>query len=429
MSLPTTARPPAPPARPIGRAWIGTALVAALLFAAPPPLHAQTEVWLGVTKYRTERIPILLRPFGGDEALAPMLNAVVARDLAISGFFEMIPLHGPDSVRARAAVGALADGAGGSLDGSIHQMPGGERIATSRHDLGTHGPRDAAHRFSDDVIYHLTGERGISRTRIAFVRSDGRNSEIFVVDQDGSNLERVVSDGGVNLTPEWSPEGGILLYTSYAEGDPDIYWRDVARKTGGPVIRSPGVTSAPAWSPDGKRIALMLTRDGDSEIFVMNRDGSGLRRLTHHRAIDTSPAWAPNGRQIVFVSDRNGRPQVYRMNDDGSDVRLLTFEGEYNASPKWSPRGDRIAYVSREEGGFQIRVLDLVDQESYLLTAQSGNNEDPEWSPDGRQLVFSSSRSGKRKLYVMQADGSGVRLLVTGEGEDYSPSWSPRPRY
>ncbi|MFH1278734.1 MAG: Tol-Pal system beta propeller repeat protein TolB [Candidatus Eisenbacteria bacterium] len=404
-------------------------VVLAVLFAAAGAAQAQTEVWLGVTKYRTERIPIILRPFTGDERLAETLNAVVSRDLSISGFFDMIPPHGADSVRARATVDAFIDAGEGVLQGSIHQAPGGERIASSLQDLGASGPRDGAHRFSDDVIYHLTGERGISRTRIAFVRSDGRNSEICVVDWDGSNLRKVISDGTVNLTPEWSPEGGILLYTSYAEGDPDIFWREVERGTGGPVIRSPGMTSAPAWSPDGKRIALMMTRDGDSEIYVMKRDGTGLGRLTHHRGIDTSPAWAPNGRQILFVSDRSGGPQVYRMNDDGSDVRRLTFGGDYNASPKWSPRGDRIAYASREEGGFQIRVLDLVDQESYLLTAQSGNNEDPEWSPDGRHLVFTSSRTGKRRLYVMQADGSGVRLLVPGEGEDYSPSWSPRPRF
>jgi len=397
--------------------------VAALATAAA----GQTEVWLGVTKWHTPSIPVVVRTFYGENELASTLEETVVRDLSISGFFEILRPLSPDTARARAAVAGAVDLGSGTLRGSILQRPGNDAIASPRYDLGVGGPRDAAHRFSDDIIYYMTGEHGISRTRIAFVRSDGSTSEICAVDWDGSNLKRLVSNESVNITPEWSPGGDKLLYTSYMRGDADIYWLAVSGEEGGPVIQSQGLSSAPAWSPDGKRIAFMMSRGGNSDIYVMNRDGSNLRRLTHSTGIDASPTWAPNGRQIAFTSDRTGLPQIYRMNDDGSDVTRMTYEGEYNGSPKWSPRGDRIAYASREEGGFQIRVLDLVDQESYLLTFQSGNNEDPEWSPDGRHIVFSSSRTGRRKLYVMLADGSNVRLLVSGEGEDYSPSWSPRP--
>jgi TolB protein len=407
------------------RARLACALL--LVLSLPGGAGAQTEVWLGVTKGRTVRIPIGVRGIGGEESLGLVAAQTLERDLALAGFFDLIPWVSDDTLRARAVVSGSVDAASGVLEGVLDQAPGGRRIVSGKYPFSGGGPRQAAHRFADEIIHHLTGERGVCRTRIAFVRSDGTNSDLYTVDWDGANAKRLLGNGSLNLTPRWAPDGKRLLYTSYVHGNPGIYWLDALGEGGGPVVQSQGLASAPAWSPDGKRIAFMMSREGNSEIYVMNRDGSGLTRLTYHDGIDTSPTWAPNGRQIAFTSDRSGRPQIYRMNDDGSDVVRLTFVGGYNASPRWSPLGDRILYVSREEGGFQVRVLDLTDQESYLLTLGSGSNEDPEWSPDGRYIVFSSSRTGKRKLYVMLADGSGVRPLLPGDGNDYSPSWSPRP--
>ena len=415
------------PDAPVFRGNVTPFLFFLLILATALPAFAQMEVWIGVTRYRTYRIPLIVRDFEGEGELAASIRETVRRDLALSGFFDIMESNDPDSARASSAVVGEVIVKDGILEGKIRLMPGGEEISGKRYKLGEAGPRKAAHDFADDVIFHLTGEFGISRTRIAFVRSNGRTSDLCVVDWDGYNLEWILSNGSNNLTPEWAPRGKKLLYTSYIEGDANLYWLDRESGEGGPVVSSYGVNSSPAWSPDGKRIAFMMTGGVNADIYLIHRDGTGLRRLTHHRAIDTEPTWAPGGRHIAFTSDRSGSPQIYRMNSDGSDVKRLTFEGSYNGSPKWSPQGDRIAYVSRQEGGFQIRVLDLRDEESYLLTFQSGNNEDPEWSPDGRHIVFSSTRTGRRKLYVMHADGSGVRLLAPGETEDYTPSWSARP--
>ena len=48
---------------------------------------------------------------------------------------------------------------------------------------------------------------------------------------------------------------------------------------------------SPSWSPDGKRIAFSSYRDGNSEIYVMDADGDRQRRLTKHGGYDGAPAW------------------------------------------------------------------------------------------------------------------------------------------
>ncbi len=50
---------------------------------------------------------------------------------------------------------------------------------------------------------------------------------------------------------------------------------------------------SPTWSPDGAKIAFTSYRDGNAEIYVMNTDGSGVTRLTNNAAIDFAPTWSP----------------------------------------------------------------------------------------------------------------------------------------
>lgn len=74
--------------------------------------------------------------------------------------------------------------------------------------------------------------------------------------------------------------------------------------------------SFPAWSPDGKRISFTSFRDGDGEIYVMNTDGSNITQLTNNSALDWSPAWSPDGSKIAFASNRDGDGGIYVMDVD-----------------------------------------------------------------------------------------------------------------
>ena len=57
----------------------------------------------------------------------------------------------------------------------------------------------------------------------------------------------------------------------------------------------------PTWSPDGTKIAFVTNRDGNYEIYVMNADGSNPQRRTYNTASDGSPAWSHDGTRIAFV--------------------------------------------------------------------------------------------------------------------------------
>lgn len=71
------------------------------------------------------------------------------------------------------------------------------------------------------------------------------------------------------------------------------------------LTHSPYGDIEPAWSPDGSRVAFQSNRDGTFEIYVIGADGTGETRLTFNPARDSYPSWTADG-GILFESDRDG---------------------------------------------------------------------------------------------------------------------------
>lgn len=302
----------------------------------------------------------------------------------------------------------------------------GRELIKKTYDGTTKDARRFSHRFANEVIFYLTGVKGVYGTQIVAVKKTATGRELAVMDMDGKNRRRATNNGSINLLPTWSRNGSELLFTSYIRHNPNLY-SIPASGNGKPKLLSGerGLNTGAAVSPDGRKIALTLSRDGNSEIYVMNADGTGLRRLTNEWAIDSSPTWSPDGKQIAFVSSRWGDPHIFVMSSDGSNVRRLTDRGTYNQTPDWSPRGDLIAFTARDERNvFDIFTVNPNTREIRRLTQDQGNNEEPSFAPDGSLIVFTSTREGRSQIWVMSADGASQKR-ITSTGGYSTPSWSP----
>jgi TolB protein len=284
--------------------------------------------------------------------------------------------------------------------------------------------RKMVHRFCAEVIYYLTGNKGIFNSKIAFVSSGSGKKEIYVAEFDGYNPTRITYNESITLFPSWSSDGQYLAYTSYKAGKPDIYIRNLADKREA-VVSPEGINIAPAWAPDRFELAATQSFSGDQEIYLLTGNGKMIKRLTNSRGSDVSPSWSPDGQKIAFVSNRTGGPQIYILDLSTGNERRLTFEGKYNTQPSWSPRGDKIAYSSQMNGFQQVFVIDAEGQSPMQLTREGGDSESASWSPDGSLILFSSTREGPSRLYVMTAFGTDPRRLMLLNGEQTSPKWSP----
>jgi TolB protein len=288
-----------------------------------------------------------------------------------------------------------------------------------------------ARRIADDVVEAFTGRPGMSSTEIAFVSDRTGRKEIHVMNADGSEIRAATRNRSINAFPDWAPNGGEIIYTSYRlGGQPTLFLLTRGRRKPGRLL-SQVDDSVPIYrgrfDPKGKVLAFVMSVNGAPEIFTSRRDGRNPKQLTRHRAIDISPSWSPDGRRITFVSDRAGSPQVYVMDADGGNLRRLTFDGAYNTSPVWSPDGNWIAYETRVGGQFDIWITDPEGRVRAPLVTHPRSDETPSWSPDGRWLAFASTRRGNADIYVVGIDGSNLRRLTGGQGNSTSPAWGPAP--
>jgi Tol biopolymer transport system component len=199
---------------------------------------------------------------------------------------------------------------------------------------------------------------------------------------------------------------------------------------------SAGFESTPDWSPDGTKIAFTSTRDeGFGEIYVVNADGSGLIRLTNNPGFDSQSAWSLDGTRIIFVSGRTGNQEIFDMRSDGSEVRQLTFDPAQDNWPEVSPDGQSIVFTSNRSGASAIYVMDMNDNNVQRLTPDALQAGHPDYSPDGRKIVFSNNvcspgpRCGDRaplsNVFVMSLNDGRVVQLTRNFGNNLNPGWSP----
>ena len=283
--------------------------------------------------------------------------------------------------------------------------------------------RQMIRRFCSEVIFHLTGNRGVFDSHIAFISTGTGHKEIYICEFDGYRPSQFTYNKNINLFPAWSSDTKWLAYTSYVKGKPDLYIKSLEEKRGA-IIAKEGLQITPAWVPGKFQLAATLSFSGDQEIYLLTGTGKIIKRLTHSRGIDVAPTWSPDGKRMAFVSKRSGSPQIYIMDIDSGRVERLTYEGRYNTEPNWSPNGDKIAYSGMAAGEINIYTIDVDGGDLMQLTQNQGSNESPSWSPDGSLIVFSSTREGLSKIYVMTAYGTDQRRLLSLPGKQSSPAWS-----
>ena len=180
--------------------------------------------------------------------------------------------------------------------------------------------------------------------KIAFSSNRGGDFEIYLMNPDGTNQVRLTNQSTNDYSPEFSPDGDMLLFfASDAESDPpsgEFQFLGIDGTHMGTFVELGFGPSS--WSPDGKTIALTIgTGEGNMEILIGEIGGTS-RLLTSNPAPDHSPAWSPDGKTLAFVSHRT----VSRRSTSWMQA-ATTSEGSPNPI-RWSlsPHGPRMGQRS-----------------------------------------------------------------------------------
>ena len=193
----------------------------------------------------------------------------------------------------------------------------------------------------------------------------GHNIEIYVMDADGGNQQNLTNTPNADEDPSWSPDGERIVFSAQREGHvenkfgitSEIYVMDADGGNQQRLTENRNNDWHPSWSPDGKRITFMSDRKGDFvsfDIYVMDADGGNQQKLTNNRVWDSSPSWSPDSRRIAFHSKREGNYDIYVMDADGGNEQNLTNHPGGDFGPAWlntpfsvSPTGKKFTIWGR----------------------------------------------------------------------------------
>jgi Tol biopolymer transport system component len=259
--------------------------------------------------------------------------------------------------------------------------------------------------------------------QIAFTSDRDGNQEIYIMNADGTGVNRLTDNTSSDEMPCWSPGGGKFAFTSDRDGNTEIYVMNADGSWQQRLTDSAEYDGEPCWSPDGSKIVFSSFRDNNMEIYIMNADGSVQTNKTNDPARDVNPNWSPDGSKIAFSSNRDGDAEIYVVNIDGSGLTQLTDNSIADGNPCWSPDGSKIAFISGTSGAYEIYIMNADGSGALRLTNNAANDYNPTWSPDSSRIAFLSNRDGDWEIFVMNADGTEQTNLTDNLASDENVNW------
>jgi Tol biopolymer transport system component len=183
-------------------------------------------------------------------------------------------------------------------DGRTCEIETMNRDGTERRRLTTN------HAFETDPSWSPDG------AKITYVRMEAQSHdqhfEIYVMNADGSDARRLTNDDTADGSPDWSPDGLKIAFVSNRAPSarclfhdcvgytPELYVMDADGSDVERLTRTPHAEGSPAWAPAGREIvfARILDEDEDYDVCIVGADGGRARCVTGDPSWDWGPDWS-----------------------------------------------------------------------------------------------------------------------------------------
>ena len=290
-----------------------------------------------------------------------------------------------------------------------------------------------------------------SGDRVAFTRSEGELSKVYVARRDGSDERPITGAYDSASQPAISPDGKALALVR----DPRFEW--AVEPVGGELwivdlatldetlVALVARGFKPAWSPDGSQLAFATeVEPSGNGIAVLDSNGDGFRLRTlvttetesgtytpfEWTIADagwlTDPTWSPDGLEITFRAT-GGTHGAYLTTDslDGGITRFLGLSWDHPASGfSYSPDGSLVTLNLGGLSGYDVisvyQLADIGEGGAEVPERMAGLGRMPQGDGEGESVIdFAWSPDGAYLAYVSTPYGAGER----GSDSDTATLW------
>lgn len=327
----------------------------------------------------------------------------------VSAGGDTLPAFSPDGASL-----AFVRSAGPESALHVVQLETGEvrRLAAARHQVG-------------DMTW---SDEGRSLIFTSF-RAGGRDT-LWRIPSSGGEPQPVPGVGEGARSPSVGAAGRLVYLQQVV--DSNIYRADLrggAADVPQQLVSSTRVESSPDISPDGLRIAFTSNRSGSQEVWLADADGANLRQLTA-LGTTTHPRWSPDGRYLAcavgLTPSASSASSIHVIDTSSGSSRRLTDGAAQEKWPTWAADGQSIYLGSTRSGSWQIWKVRVTSGDPVQISHNGGLKA---WeSSDGSAVYYSSESAGQSAIWRMPVRGGEPTLVLRlPRGTPWGGEWILKP--
>lgn len=277
----------------------------------------------------------------------------------------------------------------------------------------------------------------VNDSEIAYISTEGETAQIWTINSDGTNKKKISSFNSDINGFKISPKGDKVLFISEVKVDKstvDLY-PDLS-KSSGMIINDLMYRHWDSWE-DGfySHVFVADLKDGmvgnAKDIMANQPYDSPLKPFDGMEEI----SWTPDGKMIAYTCKNlvglkysfSTNSDIYLYNLENGEVKNLTdgMPG-YDKAPVFSPDGSKMAWLSMERATFEadkdrLFILDMATGEKTYLTPNFDHSvSNIEWTPDGKSMYMIAGVNATFQIYKIDLATKSISPVTQGNHDYHS---------
>ena len=263
------------------------------------------------------------------------------------------------------------------------------------------------------------------------LEDDAYRSDLWAVPTNGESPPRKLTHGPRDAAPRFSPDGQWLAFLRADDGPPQLMVMPVTGGEPRTVTDHPLGAGPAVWSPDSTRIAYAARVPEDGRYGTDEKvtpDKEPPRLITTYR-------YRLDG--VGFTLDRRSHIFVAAITDDAPEPTQITSGDFDHHSPFWHPDGTQLGFVSARHDSrdtdfaADLFLVDSSGGDAQQITNTSTTVSRPAFTPDGATVLFAGTEHttdtvGRNTgIFRVDARGGEPARITDAEPHDIANPHAP----